>query len=106
MKQRVLFKIALATIMLVCTMQAHAMSSIYGDMIAIMDSDNGTLSSDMTCTRFDVMDNSTLTINQGVTLTLNNCQLFNFMDSGTIELHGTMTGSAGSNVTWMDIIFG
>ena len=77
----------------------NATSYISGEMITIMDSD-GTLSTDMTCTRFDIMDNSTLTINQGVTLTLN-CQRFTFMDSSTIELHGTLTGSAGSDVTWI-----
>ena len=78
---------------------AYAVADIYGDKISIVDSDSGTLSSDMTCTRFDVSDSATLTINQGVTLTLN-CQKFNFMDSSTIELHGTLTGSAGSRAKW------
>lgn len=80
---------------------AYAATSISGTNIAVFDSDSGTLSNDMTCTSFNVLDSGTLTINQGVTLTLN-CQRFTFMDSSTIELHGTLTGSAGSRATWMD----
>ena len=63
----------------------------------------GTVSSDMTCGYFSVFDSSTLTINQGVTVTLNNPgRNFNFFDKSKIELHGTLAGSAGSDATWMD----
>ena len=62
-----------------------------------------TISSDMTCTRFSVLNGSTLTINQGVTVTLNNPGgNFSFFDESKIELHGTLAGSAGSGATWMD----
>lgn len=53
----------------------YAMSLINREMINVSDSDNGTLSNGMTCTNFNVRDNSTLTIKQGVTLTLN-CPTF------------------------------
>ena len=63
-----------------------------------------TISSDQTCTSFDVLDGSTLTVNQGVTLTLNisNGYAFNFFDNSKMELHGTLAGSVGSGATWMD----
>ena len=63
-----------------------------------------TISSDQTCTSFDVLDGSTLTVNQGVTLTLNisNGYSFNFFDNSNLELHGTLAGSVGSGATWMD----
>jgi len=63
-----------------------------------------TISSDQTCTSFDVFDGGTLTVNQGVTLTLNisNGYAFNFFDNSKMELHGTLAGSVGSGATWMD----
>ena len=63
-----------------------------------------TISSDQTCTSFDVLDGSTLTVNQGVTLTLNisNGYAFNFFDNSNLELHGTLAGSVASGATWMD----
>ena len=82
------------------SLTAYAISDISGTRIAVVDSDSGTVSSDMTCTRFEVFDNSTLTINQGVTLTLNNPSRFEFTGNSKIELHGTLTGSAGSRVYW------
>lgn len=54
-----------------------------------------TLSSDMTCTSFDVTQ-GTLTVNQGVTLTLNSYTFF-LIDNSVIYLHGTMTGSVGGS---------
>ena len=63
-----------------------------------------TISSDQTCTSFDVLDGSTLTVNQGVTLTLNisNGYNFNLFDHSTMQLHGTLAGSVASGATWMD----
>ena len=79
---------------------AQAVSNIGGDRIAVFDSDSGTLSSDMTCSSFDVFDSGTLTISQGVTLTLN-CSdyMFELMDNSKLELHGILTGSV-SNGEW------
>ena len=53
------------------SLTAQAVSNIDGDTIIVFGSDSGTLSSDMTCTDCEVFDSATLTINQGVTLTLN-----------------------------------
>jgi len=63
-----------------------------------------TISSDQTCTSFDVLDGSTLTVNQGVTLTLNmnDGHSFHLFDNSNLELHGTLAGSVGSGATWMD----
>ena len=63
-----------------------------------------TISSDQTCTSFDVLDGSTLTVNQGVTLTLNmnDGHSFILFDNSNLELHGTLAGSVGSGATWMD----
>ena len=63
-----------------------------------------TISSDQTCTSFSVLDGSTLTVNQGVTLTLNisNGNNFNLFDHSTMQLHGTLAGSVASGATWMD----
>ena len=63
-----------------------------------------TISSDQTCTSFSVLDESTLTVNQGVTLTLNisNGNNFNLFDNSTMQLHGTLTGSVASGAVWMD----
>ena len=72
--------------------------------INAFDGQSVTISSDQTCTSFDVLDGSTLTVNQGVTLTLNisNGYSFNFFDNSNLELHGTLAGSVGSGATWMD----
>ena len=63
-----------------------------------------TISSDQTCTSFSVLDGSTLTVNQGVTLTLSisNGNNFSFFDNSTMQLHGTLAGSVASGATWMD----
>ena len=80
---------------------ASADVSISGTNIYVVDSASGTVSSDMTCTKFNVFDSSTLTINQGVTVTLNNPgRNFVFHDNSKIELHGTLAGSAGSDGRW------
>ena len=83
------------------SLTAYAGASIGGTNIDVFDSGSGTLSSDMTCTRFRVFDSSTLTIGQGVTLTLNNTD-FRLFDNSKIELHGTLAGSAGSRAGWFD----
>ena len=82
------------------SLTAYANSVIRGDRIAVYDSDSGTLSSDMTCSKFDVFDSGTLTISQGVTLTLN-CGDYDFtlFDNSKMELHGILTGSV-SNGAW------
>lgn len=58
----------------------------------------------MTCTEFYVFDGSTLTVNQGVTLTLNisNGNSFNLFDNSTLQLHGTLAGSVASGAMWME----
>ncbi len=76
-------------------------ATISGDTISLLK-ESGTVSSDMTCTRFRVIASSMLTVNQGVTLTLNNPgRNFTLMDKSKIELHGTLTGSAGSDAMWL-----
>ena len=92
---------AILMMVLSTSMTAYAGAFINGTNIIVNGSASGTVSTDMTCTYFSVFDNSTLTINQGVTLTLN-CQRFKFFDSSTIELRGTLTGSAGSDADWFD----
>ena len=64
-----------------------------------LSGESETLSSDMTCTDFTVVNQGTLTVNQGVTLTLN-CQEFDLKYSSAIHLHGTMTGSVGGDADW------
>ena len=67
-----------------------------------MDGRSVTISSDQNCTEFYVFDGSTLTVNQGVTLTLNisNGNSFNLFDNSTLQLHGTLAGSVASGATW------
>lgn len=91
--------VALLAIAAAATGSARAQANISGNSIDVFD-DSGTLSSDMTCTDFNVYGHGTLTVNQGVTLTFLNCQRFKLNNYSAIELHGTMTGSAGSDVNW------
>ena len=83
------------------SLTAYANTSINGHHIKVYDSAIGTVSSDMTCTMLLVYKSSTLTINQGVTLTLDNPN-FLLMDHSQIKLHGTLAGSADSGVEWKD----
>jgi len=78
---------------------AYADTSINGHHIKVYDSAMGTVRNDMTCTMLLVYKNSTLTINQGVTLTLNNPN-FTFRYDSMILLYGTLAGSAGSDAVW------
>ena len=77
---------------------------INAQSINAFGSQSQTISSDQTCTSFSVLDGSTLTVNQGVTLTLNisNGNNFNLFDHSTMQLHGTLAGSVASGATWMD----
>ena len=76
-----------------------ARAQIYGSDIDLSNGESGTLSSDMTCTYLMVINQGTLTVNQGVTLTLN-CEEFNLKTNSAIHLHGTMTGSVGDEPDW------
>ena len=80
---------------------AYAYTSINGHHIKVYDSAMGTVKNDMTCTLLLVYKNSTLTINQGVTLTLDNPD-FSLMDHSEIILFGTLAGRADSGVEWKD----
>ncbi|MBR1534958.1 MAG: Ig-like domain-containing protein [Ruminococcus sp.] len=90
----ILSLLMILTVVPAMSLTAYAVSNIYGDTITVFESDSGTLSSDMTCSDFEVVDSSTLTINQGVTLTLN-CGDYGFslFDNSQMELHGILTGS-------------
>ena len=80
---------------------AYAYTSINGHHIKVYDSAMGTVKNDMTCTMLLVYKNSTLIINQGVTLTLDNPD-FSLMDHSEIILFGTLAGRADSGVEWKD----
>ena len=98
MKRKVLLKQALLAAAFFTGLSANAQS------INAWDSQSQTISSDQTCTSFSVLDGSTLTVNQGVTLTLSisNGNNFNFFDNSTLQLHGTLAGSVASGARWMD----
>ena len=83
------------------SLTAYADTSINGHHIKVYDSAMGTVKNDMTCTMLLVYNNSTLTINQGVTLTLDNPG-FSLMDHSKIILFGTLAGRADSGVEWKD----
>ena len=93
-----LSKLALLAAAFFTGLSANA-QSIYA-----MDGRSVTISSDQNCTEFYVFDGSTLTVNQGVTLTLNisNGNSFNLFDNSTLQLHGTLAGSVASGATWLD----
>ena len=93
-----LSKLALLAAAFFTGLSANA-QSIYA-----MDGRSVTISSDQTCTSFYVFDGSTLTVNQGVTLTLNisNGNNFKLFDNSTLQLHGTLAGSVASGATWLD----
>ena len=98
MKRKVLLKQALLAAAFFTGLSANAQS------INAWGGQSQTISSDQTCTSFSVLDGSTLTVNQGVTLTLSisNGNNFNFFDNSTLQLHGTLAGSVASGATWMD----
>ena len=83
------------------SLTAYADTSINGHHIKVYDSAMGTVKNDMTCTMLLVYKNSTLTINQGVTLTLDNPD-FSLMDHSEIILFGTLAGRADSGAEWKD----
>ena len=98
MKRKVLLKQALLAAAFFTGLSANAQS------INAFGGQSQTISSDQTCTSFSVLDGSTLTVNQGVTLTLSisNGNNFNLFDNSTLQLHGTLAGSVASGATWMD----
>ena len=97
MKRKVLLKLALLAAAFFTGLSANAQS------IHANGGQSQTISSDQTCTMFSVFDGSTLTVNQGVTLTLNisNGHSFRLFDNSTLQLHGTLAGSVASDARWM-----
>ena len=81
------------------SLTAYADTRIFGTTIEVNDYGSGTVGSDMRCTGLLVSNSSWLTIDPGVTLTLNNPN-FTFMNHSMILLHGTLAGSAGSDAVW------
>ena len=98
MKRR-LFKTLVAVLAMAAAATGPARAQIYGSNIDLSNGESGTLSSDMTCTNLILYNQGTLTVNQGVTLTLN-CEEFNLKTNSAIHLHGTMTGSVGDEPDW------
>ncbi len=95
-----LFKTMVALLAIAAAATGPARAQIYGNNIDLSYGESGTLSSDMTCTYFIVYNQGTLTVNQGVTLTLNCGDEFNLKTNSAIHLHGTMTGSVGDDADW------
>ncbi len=83
------------------SLTAYADTTISGTIIRLTDFARDTVKNDMTCTMLRVYKRSTLTINQGVTLTLDNPS-FSLMDHSQIELRGTLAGRAGFGAEWKD----
>ena len=103
MKRKVLLKQALLAAAFFAGLPAnvYADSTIVNGMIVIDGNSSGTLSSDMTCNTFVVEETSTLTVNQGVTLTFSGCVMA-FEGQSRVELHGTLTGSMDIHSYWGD----
>ena len=101
MKRKVLLKQALLAAAFFAGLPAnvYADSTIGNGMIVIDGNSSGTLSSDMTCTLFVVEETSTLTVNQGVTLTFSDCSMI-FEGQSRVELHGTLTGNMDIHTSW------
>ena len=93
--------VALLLMLVGATHTKAQIAEIWDDNIFISDGGAGTLTSDMTCETLEINYSSSLTINQGVTLKLN-CKIFYLLDNSTIELHGTLTGNAGSDAFWFN----
>ena len=81
------------------SLTAYADTSIFGTTIEVYDFGIGNVRYDMNCKTLVVINWSTLTIDPGVTLTLDNPN-FSFMNNSTILLYGTLAGSAGSDAVW------
>ena len=81
------------------SLTAYADTTIIGTTIEVYDYGSGNVRYDMNCKEFVVINRSTLTIDPGVTLTLDNPN-FSFMNNSTILLYGTLAGSAGSDAVW------
>lgn len=92
MKRKLFSILALLSLMQGMSLTAYA----YGNDISISSGESQTLSSDFTCEDLVMSSNSTLTVNQGVTLTLNITGMpssFRMSSNSKIEIHGIMTGS-------------
>ena len=75
--------------------------TIEGGYLWLGPNESATLSNDMTCKDFDVWYDSKLTIDKGVTLTLNcGSAGFSFSSYSSIDLHGTMTGAVTGSCLW------
>ena len=81
------------------SLTAYADSSIFGTTIEVYDFGIGNVRYDMNCKTLVVINRSTLTIDPGVTLTLDNPN-FEFMNYSMILLYGTLAGSAGFGAVW------
>ena len=93
------FKTMVAVLAIAAAAIGPARAQISGNSIDLSSGESGTLSSDMYCTYLILYNQGTLTVNQGVTLTLN-CEEFNLKNNSAIYLHGTMTGSVGDEPDW------
>ena len=100
MKRRLL-KTLVAVLAIAAAATGPARAQISGNSIDLSGGESGTLSSDMTCTYLMLYNQGTLTVNQGVKLTLN-CEEsdFNLKINSAINLHGTMTGSVVGDADW------
>ena len=83
------------------SLTAYADTHIIGSIIEVYGYGSGTVRWNMNCTKLVVINRSTLIIDPGVTLTLNNSN-FEFMDNSMISLYGTLAGSAGFGPVWRD----
>ena len=81
------------------SLTAYADTHIIGSIIEVYGYGSGTVRWNMNCTKLVVINRSTLIIDPGVTLTLNNSN-FEFMDNSMISLYGTLAGSAGFGAAW------
>ena len=81
------------------SLTAYADTHIIGSIIEVYGYGSGTVRWNMNCTKLVVINRSTLIIDPGVTLTLNNPNI-EFMNNSTILLYGTLAGSAGFGAVW------
>ena len=80
------------------SLTAYAVTNISETTIQVYAGASGSVSSDMTCKKFRVFDESTLTINQDVTLTLDISDRYAFELSyySKMEVYGTLAGNVVS----------